>query len=630
MVEEHAISGYLVALIALGVVGQWIASRTHSPSVLWMLGLALIVGPATNWLRPNEMFGDLLLPLVSLSVAVILFEGSLELRLADLRHIGRPLFRLLTVGALATAVLTAWLATEILGMSWPSASLLGAILVVTGPTVIGPILAAVRPSARVAQLLRWEGIAIDPLGAVAALLVFESIQEVAAGEFSDAGRIAATQLLTTVVVGTALGYVGARLLTYGISRFWIPDSLHGVSSLGILLVVFELSNRAQTESGLLAATIMGIVVTNTKHLSLQRVHRFHQNLSMLFIPTLFLLLGARLEQKDLLAVGWAGLAFAIALVLLVRPTAVFLSMIGLKIPWRERVFVAFLAPRGIVAAAVSSLFALRLGEGYEALVPATFIVIITTVAIYGISASFLARALGLSTVNPQGCLILGANQFGRELAKVLQEEEIKVALIDNNRQYVEAARMMNLSAKFMNILSDEAHGEEEIDFSGIGSFLALTSNNEVNILACRHFAEVLGSKNVFQLAPATGGPKRTTISGKHLAGRILFADGVTHEQLLQRLRDGYKITATQTTKQFTPADFLKTHTDLVVLFTISKQGTLSIRRSGSEGSISQGSTIIALRPPSSEASASSAPDETASSSTSESTDTHADKGNAMP
>lgn len=597
MRDASALSGYLVALVAMGVAGQWLASRTRFPSVLWMLGFAILLGPATGWLRPEEIFGPLLLPIVSLSVAIILFEGSLELRLPDLRHIGWPLFRLLTIGAATTALLTSILAYHLLQIGPAAAALLGTILVVTGPTVIGPILSTIKPSARINQLLRWEGIAIDPLGAVLALLVYEAIEPMRFGNLVGAIRVGGGQLLATIVIGILLGVIGARFLTTAISRFWVPDYLYGVASLGILLVVFEVANHWQPDSGLLVAVVMGVLTANRRGAPLERVHQFHQNLSALLIPTLFLLLGARLQRNDIELAGWSGVLLSAALILLVRPVSVFVALLGSRTPLREQVFIACLAPRGIVAAAVSSLFVLRLGEDFATIVPVTFLVIFVTVSVYGCAAGYVARGLGVSVANPQGCLILGANPVGREIAHALQQQDIPALLIDNNRKNVETARMMRLPAEQINALSDAAHAEEELDLSEIGSFLAVTGNNEVNILACRHFAEVFGRKQVFQLALGERKTLRSATSERHVTGRFLFAPHATHDFLHQCLEQGYRVGATSTTSKYTPEEFLSNNEDAMVLFTISKNGTLQIFSSRNGNRIAPESTIIALRKP---------------------------------
>lgn len=595
MEDPHAVSGYLVTLVAMGVAGQWLASRTRLPSVLWMLMMALFIGPITNWFHPDQVLGPMLFPLVSLSVAIILFEGSLELRLPDLRHIGWPLLRLLTVGASLTAVMAAIGAYFLFGMRPAAAALLGTLLVVTGPTVIGPILVSVRPNARISQLLRWEGIVIDPLGAVLALIVFESVEPLATHGIIAAIETGSWQVAMTLLSGTALGILGGLLLTSGIKYFWIPDYLYGVSSLGILLVCFEVANRIQSESGLLAATIMGVLTANSRRVSRERVHHFHQNLSALLIPTLFLLLGTRLELADLNRIWLPLLLFAAFLIAVVRPISVLASLAGTSLGRRERVFVAGLAPRGIVAAAVSSLFALRLGESFGLLVPVTFGVIVITVVYYSLTAGPLARALELSSPNPQGCLILGAHRFGREVARALSQCKIPVQLIDANRANAETARMAGLPVKNLNVLSEPEGIDSEIDFSNIGYFLAMTSNSEVNILACRHFSETLGRKHVYQLPPAGLMTGRARVSDNFLAGRVLFSVDASFEFLDDCLDNGYEISATQLTSVFTVDDYFRENADSLVLFRVSRSGQLHVASHGSDRRGMTDSTIIALR-----------------------------------
>ncbi|MFQ5798761.1 MAG: cation:proton antiporter, partial [Bacteroidota bacterium] len=322
----------LASIIVLGIVAQWLAWRLRLPSILLLLILGFIAGPVTGILNPDALLGDLLVPLVSVSVAVILFEGGLSLRIAELRETGSVVRNLISVGALVTWVISAGAAALILGLDFALAVLLGAILVVTGPTVIVPLLRQVRPVARVGSILKWEGILIDPMGAMLAVLVFEAILS---GGFQEASTLAVMGVLKTVFIGGSVGALGAGVIILLLKRYWIPDYLHNAVSLMMVVSVFTASNFLQAESGLLAATLMGVVLANQKAVAVKHIIEFKENLRVLLISSLFILLAARLQVNDLNYIGASGLAFLGVLVLIARPAAVGLSALGSEMSWRE-------------------------------------------------------------------------------------------------------------------------------------------------------------------------------------------------------------------------------------------------------------------------------------------------------
>ncbi|MCH5377521.1 MAG: sodium:proton antiporter, partial [Planctomycetes bacterium] len=419
--EQQLLLFYLAGVPLLGLIAQWLAWRVRIPSILLLLAFGIALG---QFIKPDDLLAKLtgsdpstgpklLFPIVSLSVAVILFEGGLTLRLSELREAGRGVLRLVTVGALLSWGMAAVAAWWLLDFDPKVASLLGAILIVTGPTVVGPILRQIRAKRRVGSIIKWEGIVIDPVGAVLAVIVFEVV-------FADAGAgvgHALILLVKTIVIGAGLGVATAGLLVAVMRRYWLPDFLHGVAVLAIALAVFTISNWMQHESGLVTVTVLGILLANQRKIPVRHVVEFKEHLGVFLISCLFIVLGSRLDLRDLGALGWGGAGFVAAMILLVRPVSVFVAMLGDQTQFKERIFLAFLAPRGIVAAAVSSVFALKLGASItmngdsadmlaqaERLVPVTFLVIVSTVACYGLLAGRLARMLGLADPDPQGIL----------------------------------------------------------------------------------------------------------------------------------------------------------------------------------------------------------------------------------
>jgi len=333
--EQNLIA--FASIIILGITAQWIAWRAKFPSILFLLIFGFIAGPVTGFINPDKLMGDLLLPVVSISVAVILFEGGLTLRIGELKEVGKVVLMLISVGVLITWIIAALSSHYILNLNWKISILLGAILVVTGPTVIGPLLRQIRPIKRVSTILKWEGIVIDPIGALLAVLVF---QVILAGELIDAGSLVFWGIAKTILIGGAVGLAMAGILVLLLRKFWIPDFLQESSALMLVFAAFVISNHFQPESGLFAATLMGLVLDNQKQVSIKRIVDFKENLRVLIISSLFILLAARLSLEDFNKLDINTLIFVGILILIVRPIAVFISTLGSELKWRERAFIS--------------------------------------------------------------------------------------------------------------------------------------------------------------------------------------------------------------------------------------------------------------------------------------------------
>ncbi|HEY8518393.1 MAG TPA: sodium:proton antiporter [Candidatus Binatia bacterium] len=565
----------LAAILVLGITAQWIAWRLRMPSILLLLASGLVAGPVLGWLDPDELFGELLLPLVSLSVAVILYEGGLNLKLRELRDVGRAFFLLVTVGVAVSWVTGALAARWLLGLEWAVASLLGAILVVTGPTVIGPMLRHLRLRGKVGALLKWEGIIIDPIGATLAVLAFTVVQADVGEGF---GR-ATIELASTLVIGVAIGGVAAAILIVVLSRYWVPDTLHNPVSLMLMIAAFTTANVLQEESGLLAVTVMGIVLANQTRVSIRHVVEFKESLTVLLVSGLFVVLGARLRPEALAELGWASFAFVAVLILIARPAGVLLSTWRSTLTWQERAFLCCMAPRGIVAAAISSVFALSLVSlGYAgalAIVPVTFLVVFVTVLLYGSLAGVLARRLGLAQANPQGVLFVGADPWVRAVASALHDEQIPVFLVDTHFENIRDCRMSGLPCLYGSALAEETR--EAIDYSGLGRMLAVTSNDEVNSLACMRYAEDFGRQEIYQLpfAPRKEG-RHEAVPAEH-RGRFLFGQEHTHRALSALAGPQPTVKKTPLTAEFDFAAFQARNAGtLLPLFVLKPDGKLQV------------------------------------------------------
>ncbi len=536
----------LAVLIAIGVFCQWLAWVFRLPSIILLLLAGLVMGPFTGFLDPDELLGSFLTPVISASIAVILFEGSLNLRLEEIRTKATLVINLVTIGALVTWFSISFLAHFLLDFPWPLAILLGAILIVSGPTVIAPLLNHARPKKPLGPILKWESIWIDPLGAICAVLVFETITH------QGSGLWPLLLLAKTVLIGIGGGYLLAKILIWITRHYFIPEYLEIPFFLMFVMVGFAFTSYLQPETGLLTVTVMGALLANQNVISVKHVAVFKENLAIPLLANLFILLAARLDLSQLQTITWREILFLAGVIFLVRPLAVFTSAIGSGLKIREKLFLAGISPRGIVAAAVASLFALHLSkQGFpqaERLVTITFLVILTTVFLNGLWARPLACLLDVCQRDPNGVLFVGAHDWAREMAKSLHEEGIEVLLVDTNWFHIKAAEQEGLPHFYASIFSDCVL--EEVEFEGLGKLLALTANDEVNSLAVVHFAEIFGRKEVYQLAPS-----REVVgclrAAPHAKGRILFGEEVDYQYLESLYRRGYVVRKLRLSKYFT-------------------------------------------------------------------------------
>ena len=598
MDDHHRLAGIALTIV-LGIAAQWLGWRTRLPAILLLLIVGFIAGPVTHVLEPDEVFGGLLFPIISFAVAIILFEGGLTLRIDQLPHVGPVLWRLLSIGALVTWVVGTLGAHYVVGIQdWGVALLLGAVLIVTGPTVIGPLLRHVRPTSKIASILNWEGIVIDPIGAVLAVIVFEAISGHAT---EDGGQFIALSIGRTLLFGGMSGLVAAGALATLLRRFWIPDELQNPAVLAFVAGAFAFSNHFQAESGLVAVTLMGVVLANQKWIAVGHIVEFKENLRVLLISGLFILLAARLKVDELRQIGFGAIAFLVLMVMVARPLSVYLSTFGTKLNWREKLFLMWMAPRGIVAAAVASIFALRLRgldeppAGAESIVPVTVVVIVGTVALYGLTASLVANRLGIAKPRPNGVLVVGAHDWARKIAEALKKSGIGVLLVDTDLGNIAAAKMAGLSAQHTSIMSKVAH--ESAQEGEYGRLIALTRNDEVNALACMNYIELFGRAGVFQLSFKRAGHARHESVGPNQRGRLIFDRGTSWTQLNEAFARGATVKATTLSDEFTYEDFRERYGIYAIpMFVITGNKDLHVIAPGSDVEPDAGDTLISLIP----------------------------------
>ncbi len=590
----------LAGVLLLGISAQWLAWKLRLPSILLLLVFGFAVGNllSPEW-SPDALLGDLLFPVVSLSVAVILFEGGLTLRLGELKHVGATVLRLVTIGVLVTAVVAMLLARYVVGLDWELAFLVGSILTVTGPTVVGPLLRYVRPAGRVGPILNWEGILVDPVGAVLAVLVFEAIR---AGLVEGATGTILLGVVETLAVGLIVGAAASVFMVLAFRKHVVPDHLQNPFALALVLGATVLSNQLHHEAGLLTATLMGFALSNQRWFPVRHIVEFKENLRVLLISSLFILLAARVSVADLQLLSFGSVLFVLGLILVARPLTVAASTVTSSLTWKEKAFVAWMAPRGIVAAAVTSIFALRLEEegilveGARQLVPLVFLVIVGTVSLYGLTAAPFARRLGLAEKEPQGVLLLGCHPFSIALGKLLHEEGVPVLMVDNNYRKVSSARMEGLPVWHGNILAEYAI--EEMRLGGIGKLFAMTPNDEANSLATQHMREVFSRTDLYQLvsdAPREG--MREAALAHELRGRLLFGEGRTYRDLNDRVARGWVLKTTPLTEKFDFDSFREQHGDDAIPLLLLYSGRVTPLTVLDPKSPREGSVLVHLAPP---------------------------------
>ncbi|MEO7198796.1 MAG: cation:proton antiporter [Dokdonella sp.] len=591
----------IAGLLLLGFLCQWLAWRVKLPAILFLLIAGIILGPVLGWLAPSYAFypervlGNLLFPFVSLGVAVILFEGSLTLRFSEIRGLAPTILRLVSVGAAIAFFGLAAAAHYLAGLDWPLALLFGALTCVTGPTVIVPLIRSVRPNARIANVLRWEGIIIDPIGALLAVLVFEAL---ALGHGDHGVQV----FFITIAYGSVIGAVAAFLLARLLRRHLVPEYLQNYATLALLLLAFALSNTLAEESGLLAVTVMGMVLANQRDLQMEDILDFKEHLSTLLISLLFIVLAARLSVPSP-SMMLAGFLLLLVAMLVIRPLSVVASTLGSNLTWRERALLAWVAPRGIVAAAVSALFALKLEEngvpGAEALVPLTFLLIIGTVVINSATSRRLATWLGVAEPDPRGVLLVGASRISLLLGESFAKQGYDVLVADDDWSGVRAARMAGLRTYYGDPASE--HADRNLDLIGLGRLLAMSTRRELNTLSCVRYRPEFGKDRVYFLrnaSPESGNGKRDF--SQTLQAPRLFGADITHEEMNRRLDLGWVLKQTRITEEFSFENFLDQFSEKPLpLFAITDRGRLRIATATDKLEPKAGWTLTSLVNPAS-------------------------------
>ena len=589
----------VIALVGiLGIGAQWVAWRTGLPAIVLMLIAGFLAGPVLGVFDPEHAFGALLEPMVAIGVALILFEGGLSLDFRELRHTGSAVGRLATIGVVLGWLFGALAGIYIAGLAPEVAILFGGILVVTGPTVVIPLLRQSSVKSRPASILKWEAIVNDPTGALCAVIAYEYFRKVAEQPGATLFEVVPPLIIAAIIAGL-IGYVAALAIAWSFPRGAVPEYLKVPVLLTTVIGVFVISNLIEHEAGLVAVTVMGVALANMDVTSLRSIHPFKENVAVLLVSGIFIVLSASLSIEDIRYINWPIGLFLLALLFVVRPATILLSLLGSNLPWNERFFLAWIAPRGIVLVAISGLFALRLSDlGYtdgNLLIGLSFAVVVVTIVAHGFTVDFVAKLLKVKGTTRPGMLIVGSTPWTIALAEQMRDMKAPVIVVDASLQRLALARQKGIPFYHGEILNEAT--EHNLELAPYQNLVAATENEAYNALVCNEFAHEIGRDRVFQLGESADGDDKHALPAS-LRGRALFESGFGVEDVSERQRQGWVFRKTRLSEEF---DFEKMQEKLPdaanMLLLIRDNGTIRFFTHAAKPEPRAGDTILSFSPP---------------------------------
>jgi NhaP-type Na+/H+ or K+/H+ antiporter len=599
----------LAGIIILGILAQWVAWKFKIPAILPLILIGLFVGPistlisedGTKWIQPiyengKGLFpGDNLFYFVSLAIGIILFEGGLTLRRGEISKVGPVIVKLISLGSIITFFGAGVAAYYVFGLSWKISFLFAALIIVTGPTVITPILRNIPLKKDVSAVLKWEGILIDPIGALVAVLVFEFISVEGDSGYTKQAIIEFGKI---ILIGFAFGISGGYALYFVIKKRLIPHYLLNVVSLSVVLLIFVESDLFAHESGLLSVVVMGMFLGNSDLPSLKELLYFKESLSVLLISILFILLAANISLDDLLLVyNWKTAILMAIIIFILRPVGVFLSTYKSSLTVNEKIFISWVGPRGIVAAGIASLFGTKLvlkGEpGAEYITPLVFAVVLVTVLLNATTARPFAYMIGVFLKKSEGILIVGASKVSRLIASYLQKSGRHVVMLDSNRFNVNKAKELGLDAITANIYSDDL--SDNIELNDVGFLLAMTGSDEINKQAISRFGKLYGENGTFRLMTSEEMQNRQNISAKELFSYT--HDYTRFTQVAQDFPSIQEIPVESQSQFLRVLGITNENDNAIPLFLKRPDGFLDLITAPSELEVEKGSSLIYLGKP---------------------------------
>ena len=599
---------FACALIgALGLGAQWLAWRLQAPAIVLMSLAGLAVGPLWSvlfgdpLLSPQATFGDVFRPIVSLAVAVILFEGGLVLKFENLREAGAAVRRMIFIGGPLAWVLGTIAAHYAAGLDWASAVVFAGVMVVTGPTVIMPLMRQSKLGGRPAQFLKWEGIVNDPIGALFAVASFEIIRVASQGESIIGAGI---WIIAAAALGTLLGVAFGWIMSKAFREGWTPEYLKAPLILASIVLCYALAELIEKEIGLVAVTAYGMTLANSKLAGLTELQKFKEDIAVLLVSGVFVMLTADLTPAIISqAINWNTLAFLMCMLFIVRPLSVWISTYG-TLDRKEAILLGWIAPRGIVAVAVSGLFGSLLVdlsregrfffEGADQITPLAFAMVFTTVVMHGFTIGPLSRALGLARKEKPGVLIVGANAWSVQFANALERSGIDVIVADSNYRRLKSSRDAGLEIFMGEVLSEDA--EIKLDHARFSTVIALSTNDSYNALVCSHFAPEVGRHMVYQLSISDDDENDERGVSSTARGRTLIRRGRTYDSLIRDQYRGWEFARTRLTDQYSLDQFRKDRPNADIVAELRADGTLVLLGPNREARGGDGAVLISFAP----------------------------------
>lgn len=580
-------------IMVLGVASQWVAWRLKIPAIVLMFFVGLFIGPISGFFEPTVVFDEFFRPFISIAIAIILFEGGLSLKIQELKETKRAVRRMI-VGAPLSWFLTALAAYYIGGLSWPVSILIGGILVVTGPTVIMPLLKQARLNTRVGSVLKWEGIVNDPIGALFAVLAYEYFTL-----FRETGSVAGNLSLffgNTLIVLLA-SYGLARAVGWLFTKGFVPDFLKVPVILASVISSYVMANHLQHEAGLVAVTVLGVALGNMRLASIEEIRRFKEVVTLILVSAVFILLSATLQTHQLSVIDFSGVMFVVALLVVVRPLMVMTVTAGTELTWQEKVLVSWIAPRGVVCVAVAGIFAPdMIAYGYEdanKLIPLCFGVVFVTVVLHGFSIRYLGRKLELVAKKENGVMLIGASPMAFDLAEVIQSREVPVIVADNNWNKLKPIRVANIPTFYGEVLSDEA--EHRLEFNQFSYLLALTDSVAYNSLVCSRYVHEFGRDNIAQLARRKDDDDDPNAYTNTLRGKTLVGEEMAFDKFSRKHAQGWRFVSSRLTETYTYKDYMEQKGEnCIPIMAITESGKIIFNTKDSEYTPGRGDVLIAF------------------------------------
>ncbi|MEO0398506.1 MAG: sodium:proton antiporter [Pseudomonadota bacterium] len=622
----------IVAFAVIGVLGvgaQWLAWRFNLPGIVLMSIAGVVAGPVTGFLWPagydastasaapmETLFGDFYRPIIGVAVAVILFEGGLTLNFSEIKDFGRGVRRLVLPGAPLAWGFGALAARYVGGLTWEAAILFSGVMVVTGPTVIIPLLRQAKLQQRPAALLKWEGIVNDPLGALFAVFAYEIVTI----DLTGAGAHSPSDVVWALIIGSILaagwGFLLGRAMALVFRRGWAPEYLKPPVLLVVVLVCFEVANLLQEESGLVAVTAMGVTMANARIASINDLRLFKENVAILLVSGVFIILTANLTWSTIGAIDGRALLLILAMLFFVRPLAVFISTIGADLSFKERLLVAWIAPRGIVAVAVTSFFGAAMAahfsgqlanaapgahdglllqiESAEKLIPLAFAMVFATVVLHGFTIGPLARLLGLTSTRRPGVLISGASNWSTAFAEKLVEMEIPVVIADASWRRLRPARLANVPTYYGELLSEVT--EHHVDLNRFGVLLAVSGDEAHNALVCTDLAPEMGRAAIYQVNARGKGEEDRRALSYTLQGRTFLHDAVPLDVLQRHIYGGWTFQRTKLSAEYPPERYFEDLGEEGFLVLAVRKGELLVASAEAPVVLAEGDVALAFAP----------------------------------